>query len=164
MSMNDLSKKVVLEPQSIVDIERFVDTICDQHLINDTYYGSILIALTEMFSACLEKHPSKFLKIRYATDYQKVTISFQPVDAELVIGFTRKIGVDFDSEINIEKSIFIITSLTDSVKVIGSDSIEISFDISDIHNVASSHHRLDELSEYFSKSQKAQLAKKYDQF
>jgi len=161
--MNDLSIKVVLKPQSIVDIERFVDTICDQHLINDTYYGSILIALTEMFSACLEKSPSKFLRIRYTTDYQKVTINFQPIDAELVIGFTRKIGVDFDREINIEKSIFIISSLADSVKVTGSDSIEIGFDISAILNVTSSHHRLDELSEYFSKSQKAQLAKINDQ-
>jgi hypothetical protein len=82
MLMNDQSLEVALEPQSIIKIERFVDTVCDQLLINDTYYGSILMAVTEMFSICLEKSESNILSIQYSTDYQTLKINFQPIDTE----------------------------------------------------------------------------------
>ena len=40
-------------PENISLIERFVEEICDYYNVNDTYFGNILIALTEAFSNSL---------------------------------------------------------------------------------------------------------------
>ena len=160
--MNDQSLEVALEPQSMIKIERFVDTVCDQLLINDTYYGSILMAVTEMFSICLEKSEPNTLNIQYNTDYQILKINFQPIDTELINGFSQQSAADFNFGIKEGKSIFLIKSLTDSVKILGADSIELEFDISAMHNKVYTH-RLDTLNEYFSKSRKEQLTRENGQ-
>jgi len=47
MVNNNQVFEIELVPSSIREIERLVDLICDQLFINDTYYGSILMAVTE---------------------------------------------------------------------------------------------------------------------
>ena len=48
-------EKLILEskPENISSVERFVEEICDYYNINDTYFGNILIALTEAFNNSL---------------------------------------------------------------------------------------------------------------
>jgi len=50
MVSNDQFLEVELVPSEIRKIEHFVDDICDQLFINDTYYGNILMSITELFN------------------------------------------------------------------------------------------------------------------
>ena len=161
MLVIDQSHEVDLAPQSIGQIEQFADTLCDQLFINDTYYGSILMSLTELFSICLEKNNSETLSYYYTTNYQTVNIVVQQVDNEIVNCFSQQGGLDFDDEMTMEKGVYLISSLTDSIQIISEDSIEMTFDISAIHNKAYKH-RSETLSAYFSSMHKKSVSKKND--
>ena len=55
--------EVRLEPQGIQEIEKFTDIVCDSLYINDTYYGNILMALTNAFELCMENGKGKTISL-----------------------------------------------------------------------------------------------------
>ena len=106
MVNNNQSVLVKLQPESIRDIETFVDTICDQLFINDTYYGNILMALTELFNYLVDNDHDKSINITYNSDYKNIAISFQPVDLEVITKLSKTVNIDEIIHQNNNKNIF----------------------------------------------------------
>ena len=133
MVSNDQFLEVELVPSEIRKIEHFVDDICDQLFINDTYYGNILVSITELFNTLCEKSPGEILNITYNTDYKKVTISAQPIDSEIINVIESDIDLDNIMDGQFNKNIFLIKSLVDQYEI-KKDALILNFDISALHN------------------------------
>jgi hypothetical protein len=161
MVNNNQSVSVKLKPESIRDIEIFVDTICDQLFINETYYGNILMALTELFNYLLITKHTGSLNITYNSDYKNVEISFQPIDIQAGNKFSQP--VDFEKILDREsdKNIFLINSLVDNINIVGEDTLMFGFDISALHNKIY-NKRAALLTEYFTKHINEKVQKEND--
>lgn len=161
MVNNNQVFEIELVPSSIREIERIVDLICDQLFINDTYYGSILMALTEMFTLLLDNNNSKPFKIEYSTDYQQLKLSVFPVDAIISSGFEEEIAITKLQESDSLRSVFLIKSLVDSIDVLDTHTVNMGFDISALHNKVY-NHRSTLLNMYFNVKQSEVKVDKQD--
>ncbi|MCF6169722.1 MAG: hypothetical protein L3J31_02205 [Bacteroidales bacterium] len=162
MVNNNQSFTIQLEPGAIREIEQIVDLVCDQLFINDTYYGSILMAMTELFGVLLEQQSTKTFKIEYNTDYQEVTFSFYPVDKKITSAFELQVNIDTLEEPDAKTSVFLIKSLVDDLTVTDNEVIHLSFDISALHNKVYEQRR-NQLKKYFNVNQELKVNKKDDQ-
>ena len=133
MVANDQSLTVKLHPEEIRKIEQFVDDICDQLFINDTYYGNILMSITELFQALCHKTPGEVLNITYNTDYKEIKITAQPVDTEIINVIESDIDIDQVTEGEYNKNVYLIKSLVDQFEV-DDNALILNFDISALHN------------------------------
>lgn len=150
MVNNDQTVSVDLIPDNIREIEIFVDRVCDQLFINDTYYGNILMSLTEMFNYLVEHASSDKLEITYHSNYENICISFYPVDSQVVTAFSQKIDLDAFVGEESHRHLFLIHSLVDKIHASKSEVLSLEFDISALHNeIYQSRKSL--LNDYFSK-------------
>lgn len=133
MVANDQFLTVKLVPGEIRKIEQFVDDISDQLFINDTYYGNILMTLTELFQALCEKSPGETLKITYNTDYKIIKMTAQPIDSEIINVIETDIDIENVLDGPYSKNVYLIKSLVDQYEVSG-DAVILNFDISALHN------------------------------
>jgi len=133
MVANDQSLTVKLLPEEIRKIEQFVDDICDQLFINDTYYGNILMSITELFQALCHKTPGEILNITYNTDYKVIKITAQPIDSEVINVIESDIDIDQVMEGEYNKNVYLIKSLVDQFEV-DDNALILNFDISALHN------------------------------
>ncbi len=149
MVNNNQTIDVKLSQESIRRIESFVDAVCDQLFINDTYYGNILVSVTELFNYLLKHDQNKSISITYYSDYKTVSMSFQPIDNQSVVRLGEKINID-DLEVKHDyTSIFLIKSLVEKMSVVD-DTVILDFDISALHNdIYNRRNTL--LKEYFAK-------------
>lgn len=124
-----------VDDQSLTQIEHFVDHLCDQLMINDAYFGNILMSLTEFFSLIVDFQKKNTIKISYETDYQRLTIKFEPVDSIIIEALNSDVDLTnvVDSEIN--KRIFILNKLVDKFLIDDSNSVSLEFDISALHSI-----------------------------
>jgi serine/threonine-protein kinase RsbW len=149
-------EKLTLEsrPENISSIERFVEEICDYYNINDTYFGNILIALTEAFQNALEhgnkKDPSKMIKVVFESKPKglsfTVTDEGDGFDPDLVPD-----PLDLDETADTEKGrgIFLMKALSDKMEVADEGrSVEMFFRISGIGHEAMKK-RITHFNEYF---------------
>ncbi len=151
MMNNNQLVSIKLEPKCIRDVEIFVDTICDQLFINDTYYGNILMSLTELFNYLLmSNNKNSNLNITYNSDYRKIGISFYPVDNQVIKSFLKTINIDDVINQESNKNIFLIKSLVDNITMNDKGNLTFEFDISALHNEVY-NHRASLLRKYFSK-------------
>lgn len=149
MVNNNQSVSIDLVPERIREIEHFVDTVCDQLFINETYYGNILMSITELFNYLVENSNSNSINIRYNSDYEQVSFSFQPVDNQSVNKLSSKVGFDQILENDDDKHLFLIHSLVDKINLIDHETLSLDFDISALHNEIY-QHRSTLLKNYFS--------------
>lgn len=149
MVANDQSLTLTLVPKEIRKIEHFVDDICDQLFINDTYYGNILMSITELFNTLCEKSPGKILNIIYHTDYKQIIINAKPIDREIVTVIETDIDLDNIMDGPYSKNIFLIKSLVDAYKV-EEDALILNFNIGALHNEIYKK-RADQLQSYLKK-------------
>jgi hypothetical protein len=149
MVANDQSLELTLVRREIRKIEHFVDDICDQLFINDTYYGNILMSITELFNTLCEKSPGKTLNIIYNTDYKQIKISTQPIDKEIVKVIESDIDLDNIMDGPYSRNIFLIKSLVDAYEI-EEDALILNFDIGALHNEIYKK-RADQLQSYFKK-------------
>jgi|AntAceMinimDraft_3_1070362.scaffolds.fasta_scaffold01505_5 hypothetical protein len=161
MVNNNQSVLVKLQPESIRDIETFVDTICDQLFINDTYYGNILMALTELFNYLVDNDHDKSINITYNSDYKNIAISFQPVDLEVITKLSKTVNIDEIIHQNNNKNIFLIHSLVDNISMVKEDTLSLEFDISALHNEIY-NERAALMQTYFTKQTKKEVHKQND--
>ncbi len=141
-------------PENISSIERFVEEICDYYNINDTYFGNILIALTEAFKNALI-HGNKSdasRKIQIIFESKPKGLSFTVSDEGA--GYDPDVVPDpLDLEIDVNsdtgRGLFLIRSLSDKVEhnKEGS-SVEMFFRISGIGHEAMKK-RIGHFNEYF---------------
>ncbi len=162
MVNNNQSFSIKLEADSIRRIEQIVDLVCDQLFINDTYYGSILTALTELFEIMLKRQKSETFKIEYNTDYQKLTLRIYPVDHKIASNFEDEFSIDMLLDEEPQTSIFLIKSLVDSLHVEDKEIIQLSFDISALHNKIY-EQRATQLKDYFKVKEDSKVNENNDQ-
>ena len=88
MVANDQSLTLTLVPKEIRKIEHFVDDICDQLFINDTYYGNILMSITELFNTLCLRQTGRMQAIPiiiYGQKYWESVLNLQVLADEGVI-------------------------------------------------------------------------------
>ena len=85
METPEKSYTIEFGKSSIHDIEFFVDFVCDQLQINETYSGNILVALSEFFNVMNGMYLKEKCVISYSTDYQHINIGFKLTDNQIVI-------------------------------------------------------------------------------
>lgn len=162
MINNNQSFAIELKPASVREIERIVDLICDQLFINDTYYGSILTSLTEIFELLLRENQSETFNVEYKTDYQVLTISIYPIDKHIIARFEIPVHIDILKDTDEQTGIFLIASLVDELKVREERILDLNFDISALHNKIY-NHRVTQLEKYFNVSKNVKVSGKNDQ-
>lgn len=152
---------VSLLPQSLKEVEKFVDDFCDKLLINESYYGNILMGVTETFSLCLISEKKTAIKISYSTDYQVVTVYFQRVDKKVssILKSNPDINKTEGNE-NAQKS-FLINSLTEKIGYKKNGDFGLVFDISAIHSEVVKF-RQKNLDNYFEQTLTKSIRKKND--
>jgi hypothetical protein len=161
MINNNQSFAIEIKPDSIRELERIVDLICDQLFINDTYYGSILMTLTEVFELLLREEQSEPFNVKYQTDYQTLTISIYPIDKPIIARFELPVNIDSLQESDEQTAVFLINSLVDELQLTDEKSIQFNFDISALHN-AVYQKRLNHLKLYFNINQGQKVSNNND--
>jgi len=161
MVNNNQSVSIKLQPESIRDIEIFVDAICDQLFINDTYYGNILMSLTEIFNYLITNSSNEKLNISYNSDYKNIAISFYPVDSQVVNSISNPVNIDDIINQDSDKNIFLIHSLVDNISNSSEKKLTLEFDISALHNEIYKK-RASILKKYFSKQTTEKVYKEND--
>ncbi|MBC8320889.1 MAG: hypothetical protein H8E34_09225 [Bacteroidetes bacterium] len=161
MVNNNQSVSIKPKPESIRDIELFVDTICDQLFINDTYYGNILISLTELFNYLLANNQIHNINIAYNSDYKSIVISFQRVDYLIIKALSKAISSNEIIHQDCDKNIFLIHSLVDNITFDSKDTLSFEFDISALHNEIY-NKRSALLKKYFTKQTNEKVTKEND--
>ena len=141
-------------PENISSIERFVEEICDYYNINDTYFGNILIALTEAYQNALihgnNSDASKSIHVVFESKPKglsfTVTDEGKGFDPDLVPD-----PLDLEIELDTEKGrgVFLMRSLSDKMIVTDDGrSIEMFFRISGIGHEAMKK-RISSFNEYY---------------
>ncbi len=153
--------EIKLQPASIREIERIVDLICDQLFINDTYYGSILISLTEVFGLLLNEQQTESFNVEYKTDYQMLTFSIYPVDKRIIARFELEVSIDSLKEQDEQTGVFLIKSLVDELTITDENIVKLNFDISALHNDIY-NKRVIHLNYYFNVNKELKTSKDND--
>ena len=83
MQNHNKSLEISLNNEGIRKIEYFVEEICDQLLINETYSGNILMVLSELFNLAMQFNSEKKITFTYTTDYQIIKIKIQHLDIQV---------------------------------------------------------------------------------
>lgn len=161
MVVNNQSIAIDLVSENIREIELFVDTVCDQLFINDTYYGNILMSVTELFNYLVANNQNDSINITYNSDYENINISFQPVDNQSIARLSGE--VDFEKLMHQEddKNLFLIHSLVDNINLVDENTLSLEFDISALHNEIYQKRSL-LLKEYFSKQSVTEKVKNHN--
>lgn len=134
-------------------VERFIDEICDEYHINNTYFGNILISLTESVKNAItygnNKNPDK--KVRVKFEANPTYLSFSVSDEGKGFkhnGIYNPIDL-YDSSLKTGIGLYLITTLSDKVKYYNNGSqIELIFYISSI-NLELTVDRVNKINIYF---------------
>lgn len=161
MISNNQAFEIKLQPASIREIERIVDLICDQLFINDAYYGSILISLTEVFNLLLDEQVSESFNVEYKTDYQVLTFSIYPVNKRIIARFDLEVSIDSLKDKDEQTGIFLIKSLVDELTITEDNIVQLNFDISALHNYIY-NERVIHLNNYFNVKKELKVSKDND--
>jgi serine/threonine-protein kinase RsbW len=141
-------------PENISSIERFVEEICDYYNINDTYFGNILIALTEAFKNAVAhgNNNDESKKIHVVFESKPKGLSFTVTDEGS--GFDPDsvkdpLDLNISSDTPTGRGLFLIRSLSDKVNITNEgSSIEMFFRISGIGHKAMKK-RISHFNDYF---------------
>lgn len=123
-----------LNTDGISTLERFVEYVCDQLFMNDTYSGNLLIALSEFLSLNQIITKKGKVNLSYSTDFQKIKINFQPIENQVITILQSEVTIDETLSDSAKRSIYLLHTLVDEMAMINDNTITLSFDISAIHN------------------------------
>jgi serine/threonine-protein kinase RsbW len=127
-------------PENIYQVEKFVEDICDEFNINNTYFGNILVALTEAVENGM-KHgngndPSKHVRIIFTSKSEGLSFTVKDEGRGFdITNIPDPTDINQDSEEIKGRGIFLIKSLADEVRFLDKGkTVEILFKISSINN------------------------------
>jgi len=147
-------EKLSLEsrPENISSIERFVEEICDYYNINDTYFGNILIALTEAFNNALihgnQSDPARNIEIVFESKPKGLSFTVKDEGAGYDLDEVPD-PLDLETETETGRGLFLIRALSDKVEIDdGGSKVEMFFRISGIGHEAMKK-RIGHFNEYF---------------
>ena len=149
-------EKLTLEskPENISSIERFVEEICDYYNINDTYFGNILIALTEAFQNALvhgnQSDPTKRIQVIFESKPKGLSFTVKDEgDGFDMDSVPDPLDLSIEADTEKGRGIFLMRSLSDKMIVTDDgSSIEMFFKISGIGHEAMKT-RITHFNEYF---------------
>ncbi|MFP5470022.1 MAG: ATP-binding protein [Bacteroidia bacterium] len=123
METLELSKSIQInsKTENITLVEKLIDEVCEEHKVNEDYYGNILIAITEAVNNAIlhgnKNNPDKLVKIHVETVSNK-HLSFKISDQGK--GFDYDGLPDPTDPENLEKpngrGVFLMKNLADEVK------------------------------------------------
>lgn len=146
--------------KNIYKVEKFIEEISDLYHINNTYFGNLMIAITEaVTNAIIHGNASdsdKKVKVEFTSDKQG--LAFKVIDEGNGFDFKNLPnplnGLNGDAD-NIGRGIFLINTLADEVSFNESgNEIKLTFKISSI-NQETSLNRVAQLKKYNTVSEKA---------
>ena len=114
--------KILSRPESIHEVERFVEEISDQYHLNDNYFGNIMVALTEATLNAMnhgnKQDPEK--EVHIIVEYKPEGLSFSVIDQGE--GFDYEQYSDFETLLlsdNIKgRGLMLILSVADEVEFV----------------------------------------------
>ncbi len=145
--------KIKSDFNEIHEVERFAESICDYYNVNNSYFGSILVALTEAVENSIihgnKEDPSKFILITFETINKGIIFTIE--DEGNGFDFSS-IPDPTDSKSNPEKKgigIFLMKILADEVSFLNTGSkIQLQFNITSIDRELFAN-RMKHVDEYF---------------
>ncbi|MCF8229512.1 MAG: hypothetical protein K9G58_06575 [Bacteroidales bacterium] len=139
---------LIKQDNYLQEVERFVEDVCNQYSLTDSYFGNILISVLEAIDI-LKGKETKEISINQEKE-KMLSISFS-LEGEKVPDLLREMEDEAE-----EKSIFLIEMLTDQVEVSNDQkSISLCFDIGGLFKQKAEHRRK-KLSQYYQSAEKLQ--------
>jgi serine/threonine-protein kinase RsbW len=145
-------------PESIHQLERLIEEVCDDYNLNHNYLGCITVALTEAFSNALvhgnKNNPEKMIDIHF--EKSSTGLAFRMKDEGTGFDFNSIPDVKDDGKEKVfpGRGIFLIKTLADDVKYVGKgNEIEIGFKISSI-NYETAVDRIKKFKDYSESAKK----------
>jgi len=125
-------------PESIHQVEKLIEDICNFNNLNHNYLGCITVALTEAFSNALEhgnkNNPEKFITVNYEKSATGLSFSIKDEGNGFNYQTIPDLKDDGTEKVFPGRGIFLIKTLADDVRYIGSgNELEIGFKISSIN-------------------------------
>jgi hypothetical protein len=141
--------RIVFEPgvKAVRQIESFVDIICESLFINNSYYGNILMCLSDFNEILSNMGFSESVELNYFTDFTLLSLSAQLSENE--IEKRHQTNNNFE---NCDLEFGLIRSLSDNL-VIKENRILMEFNIGALHK-SIYEYRLDKMNKYFQKLEK----------
>jgi len=156
--MNNQTKELKI-PSTLMNlsqIEKFVEEICDQYYLNDSYFGNVLVTVEEAVKNAIihgnKNDINKQVIITYHTGSSGLTFRIED-EGE---GFDYSsvpdlLECDESGAAKIGKGIFLIRTLADNVSYNDTgNSVDITFNISSMYR-ETTLYRINKLHQYFEK-------------
>jgi serine/threonine-protein kinase RsbW len=148
--------KISSSNESLGEVEKFVDEICEAYCITNSYYGNILMAILEAAKNAIvhgnKNKPEKTVKICFKSIPDG--LCFKITDQGNGFDFRNiKDPIEAEDSLleNMGKGIFLIRSLADHVSYNSKGNVvEIVFNISSI-NQETTLNRISQVHQYFNK-------------
>ncbi len=145
--------KIKSDPHQILEVEKFIEDICDYYNLNDSYFGNIMVAVTEAVENAIihgnRNNKEKHVLVHF--DFSQKGIDFTIEDEGPGFDF-NSIPDATDTEGNPEKKgtgIYLIRTLADEVRFMEKGSkIRLVFNITSI-NKEVFINRKKHIEEYF---------------
>ena len=142
MEFNNNTKEIILKslPEDIHLVESFIDDISDEFNINNSYFGNILIAVTEAINNAFEHGNQKDLTKSIFVKFEVRPKGFAFIISDEGNGFELDnipdpTDVNYKAEDNYGRGIYLMKALSDDVKFLDNGStIELTFNISSINS------------------------------
>ncbi len=122
------------QESSIHEMENFAEVLCDQLFINETYFGNILMTLSELYNLLIPQTSTNPVKLSYNTDFLLLNIVFEGLNKSLLEALNTQVDLNDLSDEPEQERLFLIQTLTDGIEILDENNLQISFDISAIHN------------------------------
>ena len=128
------------KPENIHQVEKFVEDICDEYNINNTYFGNILVALTEAVENAMvhgnKKNTAKNVEIIFVSKPEGLSFTVKDEGEGFDINqIPDPTDLSVDPEEIKGRGIFLIKSLADEVNFLTKGKgVEILFKTSSINN------------------------------
>jgi len=152
MKLEQKTLKLKSIPESIHQVERLIEEICDDYNLNHNYLGCVTVALTEAFTNALEhgnkKDPDKLITV----DFQKSSTGLYFHIKDEGNGFDFKsfpeMKDDGKEKVFPGRGLFLIKTLADDVNFNSTgNEIEMGFKISSI-NIETAIDRIEKFKNY----------------
>lgn len=156
--MNRICKeiRILSNSESLTKVETFVDEICEDYYITNSYYGNILMAILEAVKNAIihgnKKKPEKLVRLSFKSVPNGLCFTIKDQgDGFDFRNIPSPIEVGDSLTENIGKGIFLIRSLADQVSYNSKGNVvEIIFFISSI-NQETTLNRISQIHRYFNK-------------
>lgn len=138
MRQEQMSLRLKSLPESIHQVEKLIEEVCDNYNLNHNYLGCITVALTEAFNNALihgnQNNPEKFIQISFEKGPNG--LAFTVKDEGAGFDYTKIPDTKDDGKEKVfpGRGLFLIKTLSDDVNYSAKgNEIEIGFKISSIN-------------------------------